>query len=124
MTRISQIKAFLEDYGNAQQRASALDAQIEADASKISADYAGIVALSVRQAFGALEIVVPQNPDGSYDTSNVRAFVKGTLPPVTFGSFVSDRILDLQIWLRRYVSRLSCHAPQKRLTRLVAYVRK
>ncbi|KAI0737544.1 DUF1793-domain-containing protein [Daedaleopsis nitida] len=70
------IKTFLEDYSNAQSRATALDAQIHADASEVSADYAAIAALSVRQAFAATEITVGKNFDGSYDTSNVLTFMR------------------------------------------------
>ncbi|KAI0779898.1 DUF1793-domain-containing protein [Fomes fomentarius] len=70
------IKIFLLDYSNALQRAGTFDSQIEADAKQISTDYASIVALSVRQAFGPLEITASKNGDGSYDTSNVLTFVK------------------------------------------------
>ncbi|KAI0744972.1 DUF1793-domain-containing protein [Earliella scabrosa] len=70
------IKAFITDYPNALARARAFDAQIESDANKISADYASIVALSIRQTFGAIEITVSRNLDNSYDTSNVLTFMK------------------------------------------------
>lgn len=76
-----QIKIFLLDYSNALQRAGTFDSQIEADAKQISTDYASIVALSVRQAFGPMEITASKNGDGSYDTSNVLTFVKGTCCP-------------------------------------------
>ncbi|KAI0744978.1 DUF1793-domain-containing protein [Earliella scabrosa] len=69
------IKAFLADYSNALDRANQFDAQVEQDAKKISQDYADLVALSMRQGFGAIEITVARN-GGSYDTSNVLTFLK------------------------------------------------
>ncbi len=73
---ILQISAFLKDYSNALLRANAFDAQVEADAKKVSDDYASIVALSIRQGFGATEITVSKNSDGSFDTSNALTFMK------------------------------------------------
>lgn len=58
-------------------RANAFDAKVHADASAISADYASIVALSVRQAFGATEITLSKNSDGSFNTSDIMMFMKG-----------------------------------------------
>lgn len=72
-----QITSFLEDYPNALARANALDAQVNGDASRISADYASIVALSIRQALGAMEITVSKNSDGSWNTGDVLVFMKG-----------------------------------------------
>ena len=60
-------------------RANSFDAQVKADASKISDDYASIVALSVRQAFGSTEITLSKNGDGSFNTSDVMMFMKGAL---------------------------------------------
>ncbi|KAI1794379.1 DUF1793-domain-containing protein [Ganoderma leucocontextum] len=70
------ISTFLNDYANALARGKAFDAQVNTDASKISADYASVVALSIRQAFGATEITVSKNTDGSFDTSNTLMFMK------------------------------------------------
>ncbi|TFK82313.1 DUF1793-domain-containing protein [Polyporus arcularius HHB13444] len=70
------ISTFLKDYSNALVRANAFDAQVEADAKKVSDDYASIVALSIRQGFGATEITVSKNGDGSFDTSNALTFMK------------------------------------------------
>ncbi|RPD78548.1 DUF1793-domain-containing protein [Lentinus tigrinus ALCF2SS1-7] len=70
------ISTFLKDYPNALARAKAFDAQVEADAKKISDDYAAVVALSIRQGFGATEVTVSKNGDGSFDTSNVLTFMK------------------------------------------------
>lgn len=73
----------MADYPNALLRATKFDAQVDSDAKKISADYASIVALSIRQAFAATEITVSRKPDSSYDTSNVLTFMKGasSAPP-------------------------------------------
>ena len=94
-----QIKAFITDYPNALARARAFDAQIESDANKISADYASIVALSIRQTFGAIEITVSRNLDNSYDTSNVLTFMKGK----SFYS-VHSRLLADNTILQRYLA--------------------
>jgi hypothetical protein len=54
----SVISDFMHDFSGALSRANALDHQIEADASKISSNYAAIVALSIRQALGATELTI------------------------------------------------------------------
>ena len=74
---LGQISTFLNDYANALARAKAFDAQVKSDATKISTDYASVVALSIRQAFGATEITVSKNSDGSFDASNTLMFMKG-----------------------------------------------
>ena len=71
-----QISTFVKDYPNALARAKAFDAQVDADAKKVSDDYASVVALSIRQGFGATEITVSKNGDGSFDTSNTLTFMK------------------------------------------------
>lgn len=58
-------------------RSNAFDNQVNSDALKISADYAAIVALSIRQALGAIEITISKNSDGSFNTSDVLVFLKG-----------------------------------------------
>ncbi|THG97612.1 hypothetical protein EW026_g4419 [Hermanssonia centrifuga] len=70
------ISSFLGDYSNALSRAQTFDSKVQTDASAISADYASIVALSVRQAFGATEITVSKTTSGSFDTSDVMMFMK------------------------------------------------
>ena len=71
-----QISAFISDYSAAVTRASTFDAKVQSDASKISSDYAGIVAASLRQAFGATEITVSRTSSG-FNTSDVLMFMKG-----------------------------------------------
>ena len=72
----SQIATFLNDYKDALVRANQFDSSVSTDANKVSSDYASLVALSIRQTFGAIEITVPQRSDGSFDTSNVLTFMK------------------------------------------------
>ncbi|PIL37079.1 hypothetical protein GSI_00771 [Ganoderma sinense ZZ0214-1] len=72
----SAISTFIHDYADALLRAQAFDAKVKADASKISSDYADIVALSVRQAFGSIEITVSKDSSGNFNTSDVMTFMK------------------------------------------------
>lgn len=74
-----QISSFLGDFSNALTRAKAFDAKVNTDASKISADYASVVALSIRQALGALEITISKNSNGSWNTADVIVFMKGKI---------------------------------------------
>lgn len=73
--------SFLDDFGNALNRANSFDAKVQSDASAISTDYASLVALSVRQAFGATEITASRNSDGSINTSDILMFMKGKVAP-------------------------------------------
>ncbi|PPR07202.1 hypothetical protein CVT26_012635 [Gymnopilus dilepis] len=70
------ISSFLGDYQNALNRAQAFDNKVASDATKISADYASIVALSIRQALGATEITISKNGGGTFNTSDVLVFMK------------------------------------------------
>ncbi|EGO02196.1 hypothetical protein SERLA73DRAFT_104578 [Serpula lacrymans var. lacrymans S7.3] len=70
------IAFFHSDYTAALGRAQAFDSQLQSDASAISTDYAGLVAMSVRQAFGATEITISKNSDGSWNTADVLMFLK------------------------------------------------
>ncbi|KAJ7151690.1 hypothetical protein C8R46DRAFT_1166541 [Mycena filopes] len=70
------ISFFLKDYANALKTANTLDKKVETDANKISPDYAGIVALSVRQSLGANELTISKNAHGGWNTSDVMYFMK------------------------------------------------
>ncbi|GBE79652.1 DUF1793-domain-containing protein [Sparassis latifolia] len=70
------ISSFLGDYNAALIRAQALDAQINSDASQISSNYSAVVALSVRQTYGGIEITVSKNSAGQHNTSDVMVFLK------------------------------------------------
>ncbi|OSD04167.1 DUF1793-domain-containing protein [Trametes coccinea BRFM310] len=71
------ITAFLNDYSDALERAKTLDARVDSDASKISADYASLMPLSVRQAFGAMEVTVSKTGIDGFNGSDVLIFMKG-----------------------------------------------
>ncbi|KZV67101.1 DUF1793-domain-containing protein [Peniophora sp. CONT] len=71
----SALSAFVGDYSAAVTRAKTFDDKVHKDASKISSDYAGIVALSLRQAFGATELTVSKTSSG-YNASDVLMFMK------------------------------------------------
>ena len=60
-------------------RADALDAQIESDANLINSEYAGLVAISLRQALGASEITISKDSTGGWNTSDILMFLKGWL---------------------------------------------
>ncbi|THH06365.1 hypothetical protein EW145_g4138 [Phellinidium pouzarii] len=70
------VSFFLGDFSNAVQSAKAFDSQIFTDAEMISSEYAAIVQLSVRQAFGATEITVSKNSDGTFNSSDILIFMK------------------------------------------------
>ncbi|KAG9006475.1 hypothetical protein FRB93_008603 [Tulasnella sp. JGI-2019a] len=70
------LSTFLLDYPNAFSRASAFDKKVQSDASAISSDYADVVALSIRQTFGATEITISKDGTGSWNTTDVMMFMK------------------------------------------------
>ncbi|KAL8951783.1 MAG: hypothetical protein Q9222_002274, partial [Ikaeria aurantiellina] len=65
---------FLDDYDDAAAEASSLDADIDSKAtSAAGSNYSDIVALSVRQAFGAADLTIPSD---TLDTNIVMLFLK------------------------------------------------
>ncbi|KAI0068780.1 DUF1793-domain-containing protein [Artomyces pyxidatus] len=72
----SAISSFLTDYTAALARAQAFDSKVQSDASKISTEYAAIVALSIRQTFGAIEITISSGSNKQWNTSDVMVFMK------------------------------------------------
>ncbi|KAJ7129539.1 DUF1793-domain-containing protein [Mycena epipterygia] len=70
------IQEFLGDFSCALTRAQAFDAQVQADATKISADYAAIVALSIRQAFAATELTLSKTSTGAWNMTDIILFMK------------------------------------------------
>ncbi|KAJ6519201.1 hypothetical protein C8R45DRAFT_950524 [Mycena sanguinolenta] len=70
------ISFFLNDFTTALATANALDKKVQTDAAKISDDYAGIVALSIRQSMAANEITISKNAFGLWNTSDVMYFMK------------------------------------------------
>ncbi|KAI0952144.1 hypothetical protein AcV7_008040 [Taiwanofungus camphoratus] len=75
-TAADAISTFLGDYSNAVARAQAFDAQVNSDASVISSNYSAVVALSVRQAFGATEITISKDSSSQFNTSDIMVFLK------------------------------------------------
>lgn len=73
-----QVAFFLADWQNAMGVAHNLDARVDAEAGKISKDYASIVKLSLRQAMATFELTLGHNADGSINKDDVLAFMKGT----------------------------------------------
>ena len=75
----SQITAFLDDYPNALARATNFDNQLTSDALALTpqnSDYASILALSVRQTFGNIELT--SGWDGTtYVPTDIMAFLNG-----------------------------------------------
>ncbi|KAJ3793241.1 hypothetical protein GGU11DRAFT_419164 [Lentinula aff. detonsa] len=69
------ITAFLLDYSAALSRAESLDKKLQTAAGSISSDYADIVALSMRQTFGATELTISGSP-GAWNTDDVLMFIK------------------------------------------------
>lgn len=76
---LPKISSFLGDFSNALGRANTFDAKVNSDAGKISADYASVVSLSIRQALGAMEITIAKNSDGSWNTADPIVFMKGKI---------------------------------------------
>lgn len=70
------ISDFIGDYSTALGHAQAFDQKVQNDALAISSNYAGVVALSVRQAFGALELTLSKNSDGRWNTDDILMFLK------------------------------------------------
>lgn len=70
------MSAFLQDYQNASERASALDNAVLHNATAVSSQYADLVSLSALQAFGSIEISVSNGTDGRWDMSDVKIFMK------------------------------------------------
>lgn len=73
---IAQISDFLSDYSAALSRANSLDETLQTASASISSAYADIVALSMRQTFGATELTISGSP-GAWNTSDTLMFLKG-----------------------------------------------
>lgn len=70
----SAVAHFLDDYTDATSEATRLDALVQKGGeSSHSSNYSDILALSVRQTFGGIELTVPHD---TLDTRDARAFIK------------------------------------------------
>jgi len=52
-----------------------LDSQILSDAGSISSDYSDLMSLVTRQAMSAIDITVSENSDGTFNSSDIMAFM-------------------------------------------------
>ncbi|KAJ7068407.1 DUF1793-domain-containing protein [Mycena amicta] len=75
-TAADVISSFLCDYTAALWRANIFDTKVQSDAAAISTDYAGVVAISIRQSLAANEITVSKTSTGAFNTSDVIVFMK------------------------------------------------
>ncbi|EJD49707.1 DUF1793-domain-containing protein [Auricularia subglabra TFB-10046 SS5] len=75
---LDALEFFMEDYQNATRTAELVDAQVLADCSEISDSYAGLVALSMRQALAPTELTVGKKSDGSLDENDVLLLLRGS----------------------------------------------
>ncbi|TFK38775.1 hypothetical protein BDQ12DRAFT_651125 [Crucibulum laeve] len=67
---------FLSDFDAAKTRALALDNKIMSDGVAVSTKYADLLALSLRQTVGAMDITVGRGSNGKWNTSDVKIFMK------------------------------------------------
>lgn len=66
----------MSDYDAASTRAADLDSAVTQNATLISSQYADLVSLSARQAFGGIEISVSNGTDGEWNMSDVKIFLR------------------------------------------------
>ncbi|KLO10460.1 DUF1793-domain-containing protein [Schizopora paradoxa] len=75
-TTEDEVSFFLDDFEYASNASAQLDKEIMSDTSGISQEYSDLISLTARSAMSALEITVSKNADGSYNTSDIMAFMK------------------------------------------------
>lgn len=71
----SSIGFFYSDYAQALLLSVQFDAQVQQSAGSVSADYAGLCAITARQVFSGVELTITKT-DAGFDTSDVMMFVK------------------------------------------------
>ena len=67
----------LNNFENALENAITLDNSILHDATQISTDYYNLLSLTTRQAMGCLDVTIKRDGSGNWDTSDVKAFLRG-----------------------------------------------
>ena len=72
----SQISHVLNNFNNSLEKAIALDNMILYDGSQISSEYYDLLALSTRQAMGALDFTILKDSSGNWNTSDVKSFLR------------------------------------------------
>lgn len=77
-TPLAALTFFLStaEYTRAVSAGATFDAKVKNDGTAISANYAGILALSARQVMGAIEITISKSSSGAYNTGDIYAFMK------------------------------------------------
>lgn len=71
---LGAVSHFLDDYADANAESAFLDDLVQsAGTSSYGSNYSDILALSVRQVYGGIEVTIPHD---SLDTGNTRAFIK------------------------------------------------
>ncbi|KLO07018.1 DUF1793-domain-containing protein [Schizopora paradoxa] len=75
-TPLDIVSFFLNDFDNSMNMSTQLDTQVINDATNISQSYADLLSLVARQAMGAIEITLSKNSDGSFNSSDVMAFMR------------------------------------------------
>ncbi|EMD33491.1 hypothetical protein CERSUDRAFT_108226 [Gelatoporia subvermispora B] len=73
---VDAMTTFVTNYPTASQRASEFDQSLTQAATNISSQYAGILSLAPRIAFGGLDITVSDGTDGQLNASDVKTFMK------------------------------------------------
>lgn len=84
-----QILGVLNDFESALDNAIALDNQIHHDGSQVSTNYYDLLALTTRQAMGAIDITVGQDSSGNLNASDIKAFTRGA-GGIGSGGYVSN----------------------------------
>lgn len=85
----TQILGVLNGFETALDNAIALDNQILHDGSQISTNYYDLLALTTRQAMGAIDITVGQDSAGNLNASDIKAFMRGA-GGIGSGGYVSN----------------------------------
>lgn len=70
-----QASFLLNDFDNSMNMSKQLDSQITSDAANVSPLYTDLLSLVARQAMGAIEITLSKGPDGSFNSSDIMAFM-------------------------------------------------
>ncbi|EJD43842.1 DUF1793-domain-containing protein [Auricularia subglabra TFB-10046 SS5] len=70
------VKFVMDDFEKVTELSNKFDDDVKDEASKVSPEYSGLVELSLRQAFGACELTVSKNDDGSINKDDVLYFMK------------------------------------------------
>ncbi|KLO07007.1 DUF1793-domain-containing protein [Schizopora paradoxa] len=86
-TPLEIVSFFLNDFNNSMNLAKQLDSQIINDSTDISQSYADLLSLVTRQAMGAIEITISKNVDGSFNSSDIMAFMMDMGVDVLYAAF-------------------------------------